>query len=108
MNVYVHGTTNDDLGVVIKKLVFQLHPSFNNATLEIDSPPFKLTAREWAPIEDLHGNKSGDTKDHPLVNISTDILSEADELFELAEARQQIAVKPEVDHTTMVHMVAKT
>ena len=43
-----------------------------------------------APIENLHGNKSGDTKDHHLVNISIDILSEADELFELAEARQQV------------------
>ncbi|XP_039052716.1 transcription initiation factor TFIID subunit 14-like [Hibiscus syriacus] len=30
--VYVRGVTNEDLGAVIKHVVFQLHPSFNNLT----------------------------------------------------------------------------
>lgn len=49
--VYVRGATNEDLGVVIKKVVFQLHPSFNNARRVIESPPFELTERGWGEFE---------------------------------------------------------
>ena len=47
--VYVRGATNEDLGVVIKKV--QLHPSFNNARRVIESPPFELTERGWGEFE---------------------------------------------------------
>lgn len=49
--VYVRGATNEDLGAVIKKVVFQLHPSFTNARRVIESPPFELTERGWGEFE---------------------------------------------------------
>ncbi|GAB2282823.1 Transcription initiation factor TFIID subunit 14b [Dionaea muscipula] len=49
--VYVRGATNEDLGVVIKKAVFQLHPSFNNPVRVVDSPPFELTECGWGEFE---------------------------------------------------------
>ncbi|KAK9062055.1 hypothetical protein SSX86_019240 [Deinandra increscens subsp. villosa] len=49
--VYVRGATNEDLGVVIKKVVFQLHPSFSNARRVVESPPFELTERGWGEFE---------------------------------------------------------
>ncbi|KAJ9540937.1 hypothetical protein OSB04_027443 [Centaurea solstitialis] len=49
--VYVRGATNEDLGVVIKKVVFQLHPSFTNARRVVESPPFVLTERGWGEFE---------------------------------------------------------
>ncbi|XP_071707453.1 transcription initiation factor TFIID subunit 14b-like [Rutidosis leptorrhynchoides] len=49
--VYVRGATNEDLSVVIKKVIFQLHPSFNNARRVVESPPFELTERGWGEFE---------------------------------------------------------
>uniref|UniRef100_A0A2C9WCL1 YEATS domain-containing protein n=1 Tax=Manihot esculenta TaxID=3983 RepID=A0A2C9WCL1_MANES len=49
--VYVRGATNEDLGVVIKRVVFQLHPSFNNPTRVVDSPPFELSECGWGEFE---------------------------------------------------------
>ncbi|KAI7736613.1 LOW QUALITY PROTEIN: hypothetical protein M8C21_025698 [Ambrosia artemisiifolia] len=49
--VYVRGATNEDLGAVIKKVVFQLHPSFSNARRVVESPPFELTERGWGEFE---------------------------------------------------------
>lgn len=49
--VCVRGAQNEDLGVVIKKVVFQLHPSFTNARRVVDSPPFELTERGWGEFE---------------------------------------------------------
>ncbi|KAF5738129.1 transcription initiation factor TFIID subunit 14b [Tripterygium wilfordii] len=49
--VYVRGATNEDLSVVIKRVVFQLHPSFNNFTRVVDSPPFELTECGWGEFE---------------------------------------------------------
>ncbi|KAK9285567.1 hypothetical protein L1049_024762 [Liquidambar formosana] len=49
--VYVRGATNEDLGVVIKRAVFQLHPSFNNPTRVIESPPFELSECGWGEFE---------------------------------------------------------
>lgn len=49
--VYVRGATNEDLGVVIKKVVFQLHPSFNNPTRVVESAPFELTECGWGEFE---------------------------------------------------------
>ncbi|KAL5788752.1 hypothetical protein ACOSP7_005701 [Xanthoceras sorbifolium] len=49
--VYVRGASNEDLGVVIKRVVFQLHSSFNNPTRVIDSPPFELSESGWGEFE---------------------------------------------------------
>ncbi|XP_044470045.1 transcription initiation factor TFIID subunit 14b-like isoform X1 [Mangifera indica] len=49
--VYVRGATNEDLGVVINRVVFQLHPSFNNPTRVVESPPFELTECGWGEFE---------------------------------------------------------
>ncbi|XP_059437408.1 transcription initiation factor TFIID subunit 14b isoform X1 [Corylus avellana] len=49
--VYVRGATNEDLGVVIKRVIFQLHPSFNNPTRVVESPPFELSECGWGEFE---------------------------------------------------------
>ncbi|CAH9119313.1 unnamed protein product [Cuscuta epithymum] len=49
--VYVRGATNEDLGVVIKRVVFQLHPSFNNPMRVVESPPFELSECGWGEFE---------------------------------------------------------
>ncbi|GAB2291742.1 Transcription initiation factor TFIID subunit 14b [Dionaea muscipula] len=49
--VYVRGATNEDLGVVIKRAVFQLHSSFNNPTRVMESPPFELSESGWGEFE---------------------------------------------------------
>ncbi|XP_077220794.1 transcription initiation factor TFIID subunit 14b-like [Tasmannia lanceolata] len=49
--VYVRGATNEDLSVVIKRVVFQLHPSFNNPTRVVESPPFELSETGWGEFE---------------------------------------------------------
>ncbi|KAL9270730.1 Transcription initiation factor TFIID subunit 14b-like protein [Drosera capensis] len=48
---YVRGATNEDLGVVIKRAVFQLHVSFNNPTRFVESPPFELSEAGWGEFE---------------------------------------------------------
>jgi YEATS domain-containing protein 4 len=49
--VYVRGATNEDLGVVIKRVIFQLHPSFNNPTRVVESPPFEISECGWGEFE---------------------------------------------------------
>lgn len=49
--VYVRGATNEDLGVIVKRAVFQLHPSFNNPTRIVESPPFELSESGWGEFE---------------------------------------------------------
>ncbi|EYU37906.1 hypothetical protein ABFS82_02G013000 [Erythranthe guttata] len=49
--VYVRGATNEDLGVVVKRAVFQLHSSFNNPTRVIEKPPFELSECGWGEFE---------------------------------------------------------
>ncbi|KAL0365617.1 UNVERIFIED_CONTAM: Transcription initiation factor TFIID subunitb [Sesamum angustifolium] len=66
--VYVRGATNEDLGVVIKRAVFQLHSSFNNPTRIVDSPPFELSECGWGEFEiaiTLHFHN--DVCDKPLL-----------------------------------------
>jgi YEATS domain-containing protein 4 len=41
--VYVRSATNEDLSVVVKRAVFQLHPSFHNPTRVVEQPPFELS-----------------------------------------------------------------
>lgn len=47
----MRGATNEDLGAVIKRVVFQLHPSFNNPVRVVESPPFELTECGWGEFE---------------------------------------------------------
>lgn len=49
--VYVRGATNEDLSVIIKRVVFQLHPSFNNPTRVVESAPFELSESGWGEFE---------------------------------------------------------
>ncbi|XP_059647551.1 transcription initiation factor TFIID subunit 14b-like isoform X2 [Cornus florida] len=66
--VYVRGATNEDLGVVIKRAVFQLHASFNNPTRVVESPPFELSESGWGEFEiaiTLHFHS--DVCDKPLL-----------------------------------------
>ncbi|XP_054775754.1 transcription initiation factor TFIID subunit 14b isoform X2 [Prosopis cineraria] len=49
--VYVRGASNEDLGAVIKRVVFQLHPSFSNPTRAVESPPFELSECGWGEFE---------------------------------------------------------
>ncbi|KAG5530256.1 hypothetical protein RHGRI_030577 [Rhododendron griersonianum] len=49
--VYVRGATNEDLSAVIKRVVFQLHPSFTNPTRVVESPPFELSECGWGEFE---------------------------------------------------------
>ncbi|XP_020700759.1 transcription initiation factor TFIID subunit 14b-like isoform X2 [Dendrobium catenatum] len=49
--VYVRGATNEDLSVIVKRVVFQLHPSFNNPTRIVESPPFELSESGWGEFE---------------------------------------------------------
>ncbi|XP_047154472.1 transcription initiation factor TFIID subunit 14b [Vigna umbellata] len=49
--VYVRGATNEDLGAIIKRVVFQLHSSFNNPTRVVESPPFELSEAGWGEFE---------------------------------------------------------
>ncbi|CAM6095183.1 unnamed protein product [Calypogeia fissa] len=49
--VYVRSASNEDLGPLIKRVVFQLHPSFNNPTRTVDSAPFELTETGWGEFE---------------------------------------------------------
>lgn len=37
--------------MVVKRVVFQLHPSFNNPMRVIESPPFELTECGWGEFE---------------------------------------------------------
>ncbi|XP_038974380.1 transcription initiation factor TFIID subunit 14b-like isoform X3 [Phoenix dactylifera] len=49
--VYVRSATNEDLSVIIKRAVFQLHPSFNNPTRVVESAPFELSESGWGEFE---------------------------------------------------------
>ncbi|KAK9286406.1 hypothetical protein L1049_014802 [Liquidambar formosana] len=49
--VYVRGATNEDLSVVVKRAVFQLHSSFNSPTRVLESPPFEVSESGWGEFE---------------------------------------------------------
>ncbi|KAI5388355.1 Transcription initiation factor TFIID subunit 14b, variant 4 [Lathyrus oleraceus] len=49
--IYVRGASNEDLGVIVKRAVFQLHTSFNNPTRVVDAPPFELSEAGWGEFE---------------------------------------------------------
>eukprot|EP00455_Lapot_gusevi_P008752 TRINITY_DN13851_c0_g1_i3.p1 TRINITY_DN13851_c0_g1~~TRINITY_DN13851_c0_g1_i3.p1 ORF type:complete len:234 (-),score=46.84 TRINITY_DN13851_c0_g1_i3:92-793(-) len=45
--VYVRGVDHEDLSYLIKKVVFQLHPSFENPTRVVESAPFEVNECGW-------------------------------------------------------------
>lgn len=49
--VYVRSATNEDLSVIVKRAVFQLHPSFHNPTRVVEQPPFELSESGWGEFE---------------------------------------------------------
>ncbi|MQL96798.1 hypothetical protein Taro_029477 [Colocasia esculenta] len=49
--VYVRSATNEDLSVVVKRAVFQLHTSFDNPTRIVESAPFELSESGWGEFE---------------------------------------------------------
>ncbi|KAF4375328.1 hypothetical protein CsatB_015464 [Cannabis sativa] len=49
--VYVRGASNEDLGEVVKSVVFQLHSSFNNPRRILETPPFELSESGWGEFE---------------------------------------------------------
>ncbi|KAH9548731.1 hypothetical protein CY35_11G103500 [Sphagnum magellanicum] len=49
--VYLRSVDNEDLGVVIKRVVFQLHHSFSNPTRTVEAPPFELSEAGWGEFE---------------------------------------------------------
>lgn len=49
--MYIRGATYEDLGVVIKRVVLQLHPSFNNPIRVVESPPFELLKCDWGEFK---------------------------------------------------------
>jgi YEATS domain-containing protein 4 len=49
--LFLRGPNNEDLSLVISKVVFQLHASFAEPTREQTSPPFELTEKGWGEFE---------------------------------------------------------
>jgi YEATS domain-containing protein 4 len=49
--LFVRGPNQEDLSVVISKVVFQLHASFAKPIRELTQPPFEVTERGWGEFE---------------------------------------------------------
>jgi YEATS domain-containing protein 4 len=49
--LYLRGPNNEDLSLVISKVVFHLHASFAQPVREISSPPFEVTEKGWGEFE---------------------------------------------------------
>jgi hypothetical protein len=47
----VRGLECEDLSYFIRKVVFQLHPSFTNPVRVVDHPPFEVTETGWGEFE---------------------------------------------------------
>jgi len=48
---YVRSANNEDLSVLIKRVVFQLHPSFEKPTRTVEAAPFELSESGWGEFE---------------------------------------------------------
>ena len=49
--LFVRGPNQEDLSVVISKVIFQLHASFAKPVRELNQPPFEVTERGWGEFE---------------------------------------------------------
>ena len=50
-NIFVRGVESEDLTYCIKKVVFNLHPSFTNPTRVFEEPPFEVSETGWGEFE---------------------------------------------------------
>mmetsp|Transcript_53095 Transcript_53095/g.126329 ORF Transcript_53095/g.126329 Transcript_53095/m.126329 type:complete len:240 (+) Transcript_53095:24-743(+) len=50
-HIYLRGANNEDLTPLIERVIFQLHPSFNNPTRVIDQAPFHVSELGWGEFE---------------------------------------------------------
>jgi transcription initiation factor IIF auxiliary subunit len=50
---YVRGVGDDDISVFIKKVVFQLHPSFSSPQRVFERPPYEVCETGWGEFEIL-------------------------------------------------------
>ena len=46
-HIYLRGANNEDLTPLVERVIFQLHPSFNNPTRVIDTAPFHVSELGW-------------------------------------------------------------
>jgi hypothetical protein len=50
-HIYLRGANNEDLTPLVERVIFQLHPSFNNPTRVIDTAPFHVSELGWGEFE---------------------------------------------------------
>lgn len=48
---HIPGANNEDLTPLIERVIFQLHPSFNNPTRVVDAAPFHVTELGWGEFD---------------------------------------------------------
>ncbi|CAL5225477.1 g8299 [Coccomyxa viridis] len=49
--LYLRGLNNEDIGHIVKKAVFNLHPTFPNPQREVTAPPFEIEEHGWGEFE---------------------------------------------------------
>ncbi|KAK9916702.1 hypothetical protein WJX75_005963 [Coccomyxa subellipsoidea] len=49
--LYVRGVSGEDIGHIVKKVVFNLHPTFPNPTREVTVHPFEIEEHGWGEFE---------------------------------------------------------
>ncbi|CAA7022112.1 unnamed protein product [Microthlaspi erraticum] len=89
--VYVRGATNEDLGVVIKKVIFRLHPSFKSPNRVVDSPPFTLSECGW-----------GEFKIDITVFLHTDVCEKKLELSHMLKLNPEVYSGPQSPNVPVV------
>lgn len=63
---YVRGVGDEDISVFIKKIVFQLHPSFTNPCRTFERPPYEVHETGWGEFEILIQIYFHDTKEKKI------------------------------------------
>jgi len=122
---YLRGPLNEDLSYFIKKVVFTLHPSFQNPIRVVDKPPFELAETGWGefeismkvffvdtaekPVDLFHGlalyppeGHTAATTKKPVVRETADVLTFTDPtecFFNLLKSRENPSrAKPPIPH----------
>jgi YEATS domain-containing protein 4 len=91
--VYVRGLENEDISYFVKKVIFTLHPSFENQHREVTKFPFELYESGWGqfdiiitiylidetakPIEFVHPLKLYPTQSHASMSTKKPVVSES-------------------------------
>ncbi|EOD09192.1 hypothetical protein EMIHUDRAFT_105587 [Emiliania huxleyi CCMP1516] len=89
--VYVRAASPDeDPGLFIKRVVFQLHPTITPSTRTVEAPPFEVTEQGWGEFEVYyHGGERAVDFSHLLK-----LYPEAEELR--AASRRRIEMEEEI------------